>query len=172
MSKVYFQVFTVFLGRFYICCVFLWINYCLLSQRYHATAAIFAFHLIKLWPWILKKKLVVIQGEECVKCWGWENGRNERNYTQTVRQNVENNLLFKHVLLGLPSAGLSSHCRRLDFKTILAAHVFPLCYYSVSHFWLRQCSLWQNLILSVWLVFRQLGYCLECCRPCYIRVRF
>lgn len=55
------------------------------------------------------------------------NGTNYGNYTQTVRQekeNVENNPLLSCVPKGLPSAGLSSHCWRLNFKKILAPYIF------------------------------------------------
>lgn len=36
--------------------------------------------------------------------------------SETEKENVENNPLLKHVPMGLPSAGLSSHCWRLNFK--------------------------------------------------------
>lgn len=54
--------------------------------------------------------------------------------SETETENVENNPLLEHVPMDLPSAGLSSHCWRLNFKKILATHVFPLRYYSVSEF--------------------------------------
>lgn len=44
--------------------------------------------------------------------------------SETEKENVENNPLLKRVPMGLPSAGLSSLCRRLNFKKILASHVF------------------------------------------------
>lgn len=54
--------------------------------------------------------------------------------SEAGKENVESNPLLKRVPMGLPSAGLSSHCQRLNFKKILAPHVFPLCYYFVSQF--------------------------------------
>lgn len=44
--------------------------------------------------------------------------------SEAGKENVESNPLLKRVPMGLPSAGLSSHCQRLNFKKILAPHVF------------------------------------------------
>lgn len=75
----------------------------------------------------------------------------------THRQWDQNKSVWKitqPVSVCLPNAGLSSPRRRSNFKKILAAHVFPFHYYSISQFWLRQCGLWQNLILYVWFFCR------------------
>lgn len=67
--------------------------------------------------------------------------RELRTDSEAEKENVENHPLLKRVPMGLPSAGLSSHCWRLNFNKILATDVFPLCYYSVSQFCVRQCCL-------------------------------
>lgn len=61
-----------------------------------------------------------------VSVWEEENGRNDGNYTdcETEEENVENNPLLKCVPMSLPSARLSSHYWRLNFKKILATRVF------------------------------------------------
>lgn len=72
--------------------------------------------------------------KECVKCWEGKTEKLWELHSETEEENVENNPPFKLVPMGLPDAGLSSHCCRLNlrnswlltFSTLLLFHLSVL----------------------------------------------
>lgn len=146
------------------------------EQKCKAFLAIYTLHHLKLrlrFKTITSHLYKNVHMKVSVKSWEGvkqEKLRELRSDSEAEKESVENNPLLKRVPKSLPSGGLSSRCWRLNFKKVLATHVFPLSHYFVSQFWLRQCGLWQNLIMYIWLVFRSLDSCPNPCLFSYIHI--